>query len=417
MSKITTPKHPFLTQYSTNKSCRENAIDQLKRFLSDPVLSYTSTRNHDFGRNQRYNTSCLSIWIDKRVLLEEEVITATLKHNKYNDVEKFIHEVFWRTYFKGWLEHRPQLWADYKRDLENLFDRFDKDAILRKNYNQAIAGKTQIACMNEWANELIETGYLHNHARMWFASIWIFTLKLPWQLGADFFLRHLHDGDAACNTLSWRWVAGLHTKGKHYVASQSNIEKFSNGQFSPEGLAKHPAPLTEDKDYPVQNINIPAQPKLIQNHGLIITNADCHPIFSSEDKNPSIIFALSAHPHNKRLPSDQSVIELRQKAINEAAAKAQDMYDCPIIHFDETNIADTLIEHCQLQDIKHLMTSYLTVGPIRDAVTTALHKLNQADIELHQVMRFYDKAAWPHTSKGFSNLKKHIPNLIEALEG
>ena len=113
MSKITTPKHPFLTQYSTNKSCRENAIDQLERFLSDPVLSYTSTRNHDFGRNQRYNTSCLSIWIDKRVLLEEEVITATLKHNKYKDVEKFIHEVFWRTYFKGWLEHRPQVWADY----------------------------------------------------------------------------------------------------------------------------------------------------------------------------------------------------------------------------------------------------------------------------------------------------------------
>ena len=43
---------------------------------------------------------------------------------------------------------------------------------------------------------------------MWFASIWIFTLKLPWQKGAEFFLRELYDGDAASNTLSWRWVAG-----------------------------------------------------------------------------------------------------------------------------------------------------------------------------------------------------------------
>jgi deoxyribodipyrimidine photo-lyase len=67
--------------------------------------------------------------------------------------------------------------------------------------------------------ELVETGYLHNHARMWFASIWIFTLRLPWELGADFFLRHLLDGDAASNTLSWRWVAGLHTKGKHYCGA------------------------------------------------------------------------------------------------------------------------------------------------------------------------------------------------------
>ena len=52
---------------------------------------------------------------------------------------------------------------------------------------------------------------------MWFASIWIFTLKLPWQLGADFFMQNLLDGDPASNTLSWRWSAGIHTKGKNYI--------------------------------------------------------------------------------------------------------------------------------------------------------------------------------------------------------
>ena len=63
---------------------------------------------------------------------------------------------------------------------------------------------------------------------MWFASIWIFTLGLPWQKGAEFFMKHLLDGDAASNTLSWRWVGGLQTKGKHYLAQSWNISKFLN---------------------------------------------------------------------------------------------------------------------------------------------------------------------------------------------
>ena len=67
---------------------------------------------------------------------------------------------------------------------------------------------------------------------MWFASIWIFTLKLPWQLGAKFFLENLKDGDASSNTLSWKWVAGLQTKGKNYLANSRNIEKFTNNRYS-----------------------------------------------------------------------------------------------------------------------------------------------------------------------------------------
>jgi deoxyribodipyrimidine photo-lyase len=73
----------------------------------------------------------------------------------------------------------------------------------------ATFGRTGIACFDQWTGELLETGYLHNHARVWFSSIWIFTLRLPWKLGADFFIRFLNDGDSASNTLSWRWVAGL----------------------------------------------------------------------------------------------------------------------------------------------------------------------------------------------------------------
>ena len=62
---------------------------------------------------------------------------------------------------------------------------------------------------------------MHNHVRMWFASIWIFTLNLPWQLGADFFMQHLLDGDPASNTLSWRWVAGIPVSYTHLTLPTS----------------------------------------------------------------------------------------------------------------------------------------------------------------------------------------------------
>jgi deoxyribodipyrimidine photo-lyase len=83
---------------------------------------------------------------------------------------------------------------------------------------RAVNGQTGLTCFESWVTELVETGYLHNHARMWFASIWILTLGLPWRLGAVFLYRHLLDGDAASNTLGWRWVAGLQTRGKPYPA-------------------------------------------------------------------------------------------------------------------------------------------------------------------------------------------------------
>ena len=108
---------------------------------------------------------------------------------------------------------------------------------------------------SQWVEELVNENYLHNHTRMWFASIWIFTLNLPWQLGANFFMRHLLDGDSASNTLSWRWVAGLQTIGKHYLATASNISKFTNNVHKPQNLNEDALPLNENKTYDLIDIN------------------------------------------------------------------------------------------------------------------------------------------------------------------
>ncbi|MDC3091373.1 hypothetical protein OA848_03180, partial [Rickettsiales bacterium] len=224
-----------------NKNHHELANFELENFLNKSVLNYSKFRNYDYGPSNRGNTSNLSKYISHRILNEYQIVKKTLNQFKLNNVEKFIQEIFWRVYWKGWLENRQMVWND--------FVYYEYKSKKNKSYLDAIEGNTKIECFNEWVEELKKYNYLHNHTRMWFASIWIFTLKLPWQLGAKFFLEHLFDGDAASNTLSWRWVAGLQTKGKHYLAKSWNIEKYTNGKFSSQKINEEEMPLEEEKDF------------------------------------------------------------------------------------------------------------------------------------------------------------------------
>ncbi|MEL6754516.1 MAG: FAD-binding domain-containing protein, partial [Pseudomonadota bacterium] len=193
---------------------RVAGLTRLDTFQSKMGRHYASERNSDYGPGDRTNVSVLSPWVRTRTLLEEELTRAALEKYALSTAEKFVQEVCWRTYFKGWLEHRPGVWTAYERERDRQFELMEQNAGLRTAWKEAVEGRTGIDCFDAWARELVETGYLHNHARMWFASIWLFTLKLPLELGADFFLRNLMDGDAASNTCSWRWVGGLHTPGK-----------------------------------------------------------------------------------------------------------------------------------------------------------------------------------------------------------
>ena len=219
---------------------RESGLNHLNNFINDGLANYSTDRNFDYGPLNRSNTSNLSPFIKRRILHEVEVIKECLKVFKYSKIEKFIQEVFWRTYWKGWLEGRPNVWINYKKDLKSLKESYSF-GIKKKLYSSAIEGKTGIDCYDFWVQELLDYGYLHNHSRMWMSSIWVHTLNLPWQLGADFFLNNLLDGDPASNTLSWRWVTGIHTQGKSYLASEQNINKYTQNRFkNKKNLSKRP---------------------------------------------------------------------------------------------------------------------------------------------------------------------------------
>ena len=149
---------------------RARAIEKLDEFVEKNLSNYSKLRNFDYGPEKRSNVSCLSPYISHGIISEQEVIRKSLSKFSFSKNEKFIQEVLWRTYWKGWLELRPNVWSDYLIELNKLKYEFKNN----QNYLDAIEGKTNIECFNSWIDELKENNYLHNHTRMWFASIWIF---------------------------------------------------------------------------------------------------------------------------------------------------------------------------------------------------------------------------------------------------
>jgi len=402
---------------------REAGLERLNAFLPSTGRAYASTRNSDFGPQKRSNVSVLSPWLRHRLVLEEEVVRATLNRYSLSTAEKFIQEVFWRTYFKGWLEQRPDVWTWYRTDVRREMKNLNRDGDLRRRYEEAIGSKTGIECFDVWSQELIETGYLHNHTRMWFASIWIFTLKLPWVLGADFFYRYLLDGDPASNTCSWRWVAGLHTKGKTYLARVSNIAKFTDGRFRPEHQLANQAPALEDARE-ARLIPSPVSMPHLDNdtpYLLLLTEEDLAVESLTLSNKPEAVMGLCAPAGRSPMDVSQGVLEFTGAALENGLALASQHFQVPLVgNNDQTEAgsdgwAEPLRAAAREVGAKTIVTPHAPMGPVREKLRRAAEMLADDDIRFVTRLRPYDELAWPHATKGFFGLKKQIPKLVEKL--
>lgn len=374
---------------------RAAGLARLSQFAPQTGRAYATKRNYDFGPGNRGNISALSPWIRHRLVTEQEVLTAALARHSPAACEKFLQEVFWRGYFKGWLEQHPSVWTAYLSGLDNARHSVGQD------YQDALAGRTGIDCFDAWTHELRETGYLHNHTRMWFASIWIFTLRLPWQLGAEFFLHHLLDGDPASNTLSWRWVAGLHTKGKTYLARPDNIAKYTNGRFQPTGLASVAEPLTEPQDHPLRSI--PASVAPPEGPYLLLLTAEDLCGAALMPHAPDGALGLLS-PSGGFLATDFAASGL-EFALDDWGQK-------PIT---SDNWGQPLVEAAARTGVRRIVTPYAPIGLVRSHLDAAEPVLMSEGIELIRVRRAYDNLVWPHATRGFFGLKKQIPRLLRDL--
>ena len=377
-------------------SIRNEALHHLEQFAENNLGRYGVERNFDYGPTNRNNTSNLSKYITHRVINECEVIQSAYRKFSFKKIEKFIQEVLWRTYWKGWLEMRPQVWQDYIQDLSEL-------TIETKtlNYQNAINGKTSISCFNDWVIELKEHGYLHNHVRMWFASIWIFTLNLPWQLGADFFLKHLLDGDPASNTLSWRWVAGLHTKGKHYLATEWNINKFSTKKYNNLHLNEKANSKIENKNYIIKTLkydDISAKKSLFLYHNLDSS------LLNVASINKDYIYGLI--DFNSILQNQNysyQVLEFKNKINNDLRREIKNKFNSEIYVQTTEDIQKIISE----KNIEQIIFPYIPIGYENDYI----HKLKK-NFSIKYQVRDYDKFCWQFSTKGYFAFKEQIPKIL-----
>jgi len=392
---------------------RAAGLQRLNAWVQNAGRSYAGQRNFDFGPGKHTRVSALSPWLRHRLVTEPEVLEAVLARHSLSAAEKYVQEVFWRAYFKGWLEQRPSVWSAYRTDLNAAIDALEADGALAARYDAAVSGKTGIAPFDAWMQELAQTGYLHNHARMWTASIWIFTLRLPWQLGADHFLRHLLDGDPASNTLSWRWVGGLHTRGKTYLARADNIARYTDGRFDPRGqLATRAEPLSETAQHDRVSLPVPDSLPGSGRIGLLVTTEDGRPETLDLPHPPAAILGLSAEAGRSALPVARLVTAFSHAALDDSLQRAADHFSAPASRGDDVDWSASLLDWARSARLDAIVTAHAPTGPAASRLARARRDLDQAGIPLARAMRPYDRAAWPHATAGFFKLKRKIPQIL-----
>lgn len=387
---------------------RVAGLARLDVFAPRAGRAYALGRNIDPGPDQPAAVSGLSPYVRHRLVTEEEIILAVLTRHSPAAAEKFIQEVFWRSYWKGWLELRPSLWRDYNARL----DACRRDPALMERVARATRGESGVACFDTWMHELSQTGLLHNHTRMWFASIWCFTLGLPWVLGADLFLHHLLDADVASNLLSWRWVAGIQTPGKHYVARAENIDRCTNGRFAPYGLLNEaPLPLMEAS--PAAVAGLPPVPPLPAGRvGLLLHEDDLGVHNLALGGLQPVAVAGVAAPH-RRSPqgASRAASAWAHQALADALAAAERRFNLPACTLREPEIAAWVDE----QGLTAVITPWAPVGWTADYLACVEANLAAAGIPLIRHRRAWDEAYWPLARRGFFAFKAHIPDLIVRL--
>lgn len=392
---------------------REGALAQLENFI--PYSGkYSRDRNHVFPF-EHPNVSRLSPAIRHRLITEGEAATAPLARYAPSTIEKFAQEIYWRRYWKAWLSLRPQVWSDYLAELSHL----ELSGPEQERYQRAVSGQSGLAIMDLFSRELLETGYLHNHARMWWAGWWVHVVRLPWQLGADFFYQHLLDADPASNTLSWRWVAGLQTPGKSYLPRRSNLEKYLPAEL----LAENATGL-EELEHPQAFLpaDLPSKPAITRPDLLVTRLASglktvllIHEEDLSPETSPAANQAVdeiwcladrSSWSENSASPRKQSWTEA---ALRDAQSRAEENFPGAVPREQiATLTSDQTLADLQQAGIQQVVTLRPEVGPLASTLEPLATNWQATGGNWHWVDRPEDLALRPLATAGFFGFWKKM---------
>jgi hypothetical protein len=207
-------------------------------------------------------------------------------------------------------------------------------------------------------------------------------------------MQHLYDGDAASNTLGWRWVAGIQTQGKHYLASEWNIKKFTNNRFQNIKLNENAPPKLSEKSYQILKQNFTNPQNVEDKNLLIFENNLSFEITDFKDNNFKKIYLVSNNNENRSIKLSEKLVKFKSKLIEDQEQRLKDLsIDCQTINISEI----TSIESC--------CGLYPTVGENLDFI-------NSNNLKMSFLYRNLDQLAWQYCNKGFFNFKNYIPKIV-----
>lgn len=374
-------------------------------------------RDRNFVSQGHGAVSRLSPLLRHRLLLEEEVANAAMEAHGFGRVEKFVQEVYWRRYWKAWLSLRPDVWRETCG-----FPGPASDADEGKRALAAMAGDSGNAVIDHFVRELLETGYLHNHARMWFAAWWVHDAGLPWQWGAAFFMSHLLDGDPASNTLSWRWVAGLQTPGKTYLVRRANLEKYLDHEILVRVrgcLPKFESPtprLPERVIKPeiTQWVLQKEQYELGVRTGIWVHEEDlrpeCSPLASLASPNAVLVTGHSEgwgrHGYSERR------IDWLEGALADTACRVASHWKCLVRFEVPGDLGSRLAAWAVEEGIEQVVALRPEPGPLDDDMARVTQLLGEVGVRLVLLDRPEDLTLRPLAKRGFFAFWKDVLSKI-----
>ena len=189
------------------------------------LLDQINPRKYGFTRNHLDGAiTHLSPYIRHGVVSLNHVRNYALAVDTPKSCEKFIQQLAWRDYWQRLYRADPTIiW----RDAEAYKTGFSADDYANDLPDDIINGQTGVACIDYFIRQLVDTGFLHNHARLYLAAYICHWRRVKWQAGARWFLSHLLDGDPASNNMSFQWVASTFSN-KPYYYNLENVAKFSS---------------------------------------------------------------------------------------------------------------------------------------------------------------------------------------------
>jgi deoxyribodipyrimidine photo-lyase len=163
----------------------------------------------------------LSPYLTHGFLSLAEVYHSVNAQHGLSTQHKLVFELGWRAYYR-------HVWAHLGDGIGQSIHAglLPDSAYLPEVPTDVLEARTGIAAIDMAVRELYDTGYVHNHARMWLASYLVHLRKVHWHAGAQWMLGHLLDGDLASNHLSWQWVAGTGSS-KAYLFNADNVAKYA----------------------------------------------------------------------------------------------------------------------------------------------------------------------------------------------